>query len=107
MSEMTTLAEYDYKEEPLIALSCKHLFTISTLDGHVEIAKVYSKDKKGEWSGVLELPAKCGAIPQCPHCREPITNVRSYPQMFNDRELGKLCVKTRKHVHGFLMRIYA
>jgi hypothetical protein len=90
---MTTLADHDPSEEPLIALSCNHLFTISTLDGVVNIESVYQKNKKGEWAGVCELPAKCGAIPQCPHCRSPITNVRRY--LRNEDKTKKLLIWNR------------
>lgn len=76
---MSTLEEHDPAKEPLLILPCDHVFTMTTLDGVAKLESVYSSDpNSGEWSGLLPLPAQCGAIPQCPNCRTPIVNVRRY-----------------------------
>lgn len=77
---MKTLEAHEIdKDEPLISLECGHTFSLSTLDGTVGLESVYSRDKEGNWAGLLELPSKLGAAPSCPHCREPIANIRRYP----------------------------
>ena len=83
VSEMKTLETYNVdKDEPLVSLECGHTFVLSTLDGTVGLDAFYSKDKGGAWIGLLELPSKLGPAPSCPHCREPIANVRRYPSIF-------------------------
>lgn len=79
---MKLLESYDTKDEPLVTLECGHSFTLSSLDGTVALESVYAKNKESVWVAPKELPAKLGSIPHCPHCREPICNIRSYPFIF-------------------------
>lgn len=84
---MKTLDAYDVnKDEPIISLECGHSFTLSTLDGTVGLETVYERDKEGKWKGLLELPAKLGTAPSCPHCREPIANIRRYPHKYKTKQ---------------------
>lgn len=77
--EMKTLGENDPNEDPLLSLACGHVFTVSTLDNIVNLEEAYNKNEEGQWDSIRQLPPKCGAVPQCPKCRSPISNIRRYP----------------------------
>lgn len=99
--DLITFAKYedhDVDEEPIIVLPCKHFFTTSTLDGHLEIDRVYETDELGKplkglkpLSGidVSEKPK------QCPECRCVIHSVRRYGRVLRLAELRSL---ERKHM---------
>lgn len=56
--------------------SCRHTFTVETLDGHVGITDFYSQNEcTRQWSGLL-APIGFRKPPTCPNCRVPITAPR-------------------------------
>lgn len=65
---MSTYREHDLSEEPVLVLDCGHMFTLSTLDGHVALTQYYREDGPVEFS----------RVPTCPDCRTPITSTQRY-----------------------------
>lgn len=47
MKAFGDLNDEDVNEDPLIVLPCSHVFTASTLDGMMELHKVYEKQESG------------------------------------------------------------
>ena len=69
--------------------SCKHTFTVETLDGHCGMSDFYSKkDPSGPWVGLL-CPVGFRKPPACPTCRSPITAPR-YGRIFKRADLDIL-----------------
>lgn len=54
-------------------LDCSHLFTLSTLDAHVQLAQFY-----GEEGTALPFPVELSRVPTCPDCRTPISSTQRY-----------------------------
>ena len=52
---LTELDQGDLDEDPLIFLSCGHIFPMSSVDGHTELDKCYSKSAAGTWEKPLPL----------------------------------------------------
>ena len=118
-STWRSYADHDLKEAPVIVLRCGHLFTLPTLDGHVELAKYYrpagpqsqavEKALQQQWvdeissltsstpSAPAPLPEDFGKVPTCPGCRQPITYIKRY-----GRPVKKALVDhtQRKYVYG-------
>lgn len=92
---MTTFEESDPSSDPLVFLPCKHVFSMSTMDGWLGLSEVYSQE---EDSSARE-PARKWVAPTpfsktmslesrgCPNCRRTIFGVRRY-----GRVLHKVCV---------------
>jgi hypothetical protein len=69
--------------------SCKHTFTVETLDGHCGMSDFYNqKDLGGPWVGLL-CPVGFRKPPACPTCRSPITAPR-YGRIFKRADLDIL-----------------
>ncbi|KAJ8583241.1 hypothetical protein M405DRAFT_937339 [Rhizopogon salebrosus TDB-379] len=69
--------------------SCKHTFTIETLDGHCGMSDFYLQKEPGErWLGLLS-PVGFRKPPACPTCRSPITAPR-YGRIFKRADLDIL-----------------
>ena len=69
--------------------SCKHTFTIETLDGHCGMNEFYlQKESGGTWIGLLS-PVGFRKPPGCPTCRSPITAPR-YGRIFKRGDLDIL-----------------
>lgn len=65
------------KDDPgarLITLSCGHIFTVDTLDGHVDLTTCYTQ-RDGVWVG-LRTPVGYQQRKACPACRGSITSPR-------------------------------
>ena len=75
LSEVTPQSET--LDELLITLpSCRHTFTVETLDGHTGMSDFYlRREKDQQWHG-LRAPAGFQKPPTCPTCRAPITAPR-------------------------------
>ncbi|KAL6075671.1 NFX1-type zinc finger-containing protein 1 [Balamuthia mandrillaris] len=100
---MTTLADHDPNESPLVVLSCGHAFTIDTLDGLFKMEQLfYHRDARNmQWTALK--PTRLVAdkeIPSiaCPHCRAPISAVRRYGRALN-------CVSIRYAQRKFLTSV--
>ena len=74
------LAEIDLSSEDiserLIRLSCGHIFTVETLDGHCNMSEYYEIDPMGIFTATIAPPVKYQEPPSCPNCRGPITALR-------------------------------
>jgi hypothetical protein len=69
--------------------SCKHTFTVETLDGHCGMSDFYlQKEPGGRWLGLLS-PVGFRKPPACPTCRSPITAPR-YGRIFKRADLDIL-----------------
>lgn len=75
----------DYKsisldEDPVCILPCGHIFTISTLDSHMELLQYYRKNEEDSiWIEVQPLAnVQAGPPKDCPHCKAIISNVYRY-----------------------------
>src|SRR5882762_2625040 len=76
------LSEIDMKQktldEILITLpSCRHVFTVETLDGICDMNEFYQRDSnEGRWIGFADPPTGFRKPPTCPTCRKAITSPR-------------------------------
>lgn len=68
--------------------SCRHTFTVETLDGHCGMTEFYNCDPNGKWLG-LSSPAGFRQPPTCPTCRSEITAPR-YGRVFKRASLDIL-----------------
>ena len=68
--EMKTFAEIDWGVERMIVLGCGHVFTMETMDHHMEMKDYYEGDY-GNWTGIKMLSSQTGEnkIKTCPNCR--------------------------------------
>jgi hypothetical protein len=68
--EFKTFAEIDWEKERMIILECGHVFTMETMDHHMEMDKYYQGDY-GNWTNLVMLSSKSGEnkIMTCPNCR--------------------------------------
>ncbi|PKC17959.1 P-loop containing nucleoside triphosphate hydrolase protein [Rhizophagus irregularis] len=75
--EFKTFAETDLEKERVIILDCGHVFTMETMDHHMEMEKYYQGDY-GNWTDLVLLSSKSGEnkIMTCPTCRAPIKSKR-------------------------------
>lgn len=83
---MTTFSEHNPDESSLLVLPCSHVFTVESLDGAVEIQKVYKKNNNGQWIGIIpldEIPEETSEVMKCPNCRKPISGIRRYGRILN------------------------
>ncbi|KAG8871650.1 hypothetical protein FRB98_000618 [Tulasnella sp. 332] len=72
--EMDTHAEE--LENMVITLSCKHVFTVETLDRICELQKYYTQDQHGHWADLSPPPEGLRQAPTCPLCCVPINSLR-------------------------------
>lgn len=76
MITLSSYAEADLDDDPVIFLSCGHFYTASTLDGHLDMKAAYVVDDTGT---ILEpRPFARGAMKNCPECRSPLRNIHRY-----------------------------
>ena len=76
-------------DEMLITIpSCRHTFTVETLDGHCGMSEFYSCGQNGKWLGLLS-PIGFKRPPTCPTCRADITAPR-YGRVFKRADLDIL-----------------
>ncbi|KAF9227364.1 hypothetical protein BS17DRAFT_747823 [Gyrodon lividus] len=76
-------------DELLVTIpSCRHAFTVETLDGHCRMTEFYSRSVDGQWCGLL-APTGFKRPPTCPTCRAAITAPR-YGRVFKRADLDIL-----------------
>ncbi|KAG2106489.1 hypothetical protein BD769DRAFT_1654653 [Suillus cothurnatus] len=81
--------ELETLDEMLITIpSCKHTFTVETLDGHCSMNDFYFQNESGQWLRMLS-PIGFRKPPTCPTCRSPITAPR-YGRIFKRADLDIL-----------------
>ncbi|KAL0228513.1 hypothetical protein RCL1_004656 [Eukaryota sp. TZLM3-RCL] len=91
-----TYAQVDLNETPIIVLSCRHFFTVETLDGWLNYHQIFYSQ-----NGVLvpNMESKSFEDCRCPTCRCPITTVARYFRLSKAIDLFLLQVK---HYDGIL-----
>ncbi|CAM9853599.1 unnamed protein product, partial [Hapterophycus canaliculatus] len=84
------LKEHDPSVEPIVVLGCGHAYTLSTLDGLLDLTSAYKKVHKGgshqqsgEWIEPLPLESDCSKLKLCPDCRAPVSGVSRYNRITN------------------------
>ncbi|KAL7565937.1 hypothetical protein ACA910_008397 [Epithemia clementina (nom. ined.)] len=91
-----TYKDLDVDCDPILVLPCGHFFSVSTLDGHIEIDRVYERD--GD-DFITCVPLASNDVnekgKQCPDCRAPIHSIRRYSRIIN---LSILRGLERKHM---------
>ena len=74
--------EIEIDEDPLIFLSCGHFYTVSTIDGIMELTQHYVTDfRTGKIVGLKlsQWVVKSGSAPKgCPVCRKPLRDIYRY-----------------------------
>lgn len=77
---------------PLIVLpNCGHCFTMTTMDGVVDLKAFYSKQAgSSDWASASPVPATMSSMPTCPLCRTPVTGLRRYGRVLNKLRLDNL-----------------
>ena len=103
MADLISRDDYkdvDVNADPVIVLSCGHVFTISTLDGHVGIASVYDMSKDGAFVGLKNVSLADAVAPKtCPSCRQLITSPSRYGRAIKLHDLHHSEIKA-KTCHG-------
>lgn len=97
MFTLTSYEEHDVDADPVLFLPCGHFFAASTLDGHIEIRKVYEMNEYGDFTAIKSLQGNdvSEKAKQCPDCRAVIHSVRRYNRLLRLVELR--CLE-RKHM---------
>lgn len=86
MLEFVPYGSINLDESPILVLSCGHFFTSETLDGYLELSKVYSVDDQGNYTGFVDPEGQLNEqTPRCPTCRQPFLqySVRRYGRVIN------------------------
>jgi hypothetical protein len=98
-----TLADYEVdKSGPLIALPCKHVYSVESLDGYMELSKHYRHTELGEWREAISQTQEIKRMLSCPDCREPITGVFRYGRVVNKGVLDNITCKFQVNGQGKL-----
>lgn len=97
MIMLTSYEEHNVDDDPIIVLPCGHLYTVSSLDGHLAMKEVYKRDESGSFVAVRPLrEADINEKPMaCPGCRAVIHSIRRYGRLLRLSELRSL---ERKHL---------
>jgi hypothetical protein len=88
--EFKTYEEIDLDDDPIIIPPCKHLCSRTSLDGILEIDKVYIIEENGGFVGSIANGTMTSQRPQCPKCRSPISQIQRYNRVVNRSILDKL-----------------
>jgi hypothetical protein len=73
----TTYREHEsLDEDPIIFLSCGHFYTMSTLDGHMDLKSAYEINDDGKILGPRNFART--EMKACPECRAPLRNIHRY-----------------------------
>lgn len=86
MLEFVPYGSIDLDKSPILVLSCGHFFTSETLDGYLELHKVYLMDSQGDYTGFVDPEGQLNEqTPKCPTCRQPFLqySVRRYGRVIN------------------------
>ncbi|RVD85435.1 uncharacterized protein DFL_003756 [Arthrobotrys flagrans] len=82
----------DLNEDPVIVLKCGHIYTMSSLDGFLDLEKHYQVDQD---AGKRRILMSGEALKGCPDCRRPFRNIDRYNRVFKSVLLDEL---TRRFV---------
>ncbi|KAK6518253.1 hypothetical protein TWF506_005413 [Arthrobotrys conoides] len=87
-----TYEDIDLNVDPVIVLKCGHIYTMSSLDGFLELEKHYQVDQEG---GARRILMSGEALKGCPDCRRPFRDIDRYNRVFKSFLLDEL---TRRFV---------
>ncbi|KAK5189250.1 hypothetical protein LTR47_011248 [Exophiala xenobiotica] len=88
--ELSTYAEIDVEQTPIVALQCGHFFTAESLDGHIGMSNVYRTNPCGRFTGLVDISrALATTIPRCPDCQRPI---RQYTTQRYNRVINRAVI---------------
>ena len=75
-----TYVDIELHEDPIIMPSCRHLITLSSMDGHVEIADYYELSPSSSVDALKPLPEAFSIknIKKCPIYRGPLRDINRY-----------------------------
>ncbi|KAK6532447.1 hypothetical protein TWF281_006635 [Arthrobotrys megalospora] len=93
--DLITLEVYediDLNKDPVIILRCGHIYTMSSLDGYLELEKHYVVDQD---AGKRRILMSGEALKGCPDCRRPFRDIDRYNRVFKSILLDEL---TRRFV---------
>ncbi|KAK6501312.1 hypothetical protein TWF481_009153 [Arthrobotrys musiformis] len=88
--DLITLESYDeikLNEDPVIFLKCGHFYTMSSLDGTLELKKYYEVDRR---AGTRRILMSGETLKGCPDCRRPLRNIDRYNRIFKSSLLDEL-----------------
>lgn len=92
-----TYGDVDIDENPIIFLTCGHFYTVSTLDGLMDLKESYIIDPEGTILGPKPASGVAsGEGPKgCPECRKPLRDIHRYNRVV---KLALLDEATRRFV---------
>lgn len=92
-----TYGDVNVDEEPIIFLTCGHFYTVSTLDGLMDLKESYIIDPEGKILGPKPSSrVSSGKAPKgCPECRTPLRDIHRYNRVV---KLALLDEATRRFV---------
>ena len=96
--DMILFTEYqdlDVDADPVIFLPCGHFFSVSTLDGVMDLNSAYTQDQSGDYIGLQSLSTVGANNAKCPDCRNVIHSVKRYGRLIS---LHCLRASERKHM---------
>lgn len=104
---LTAYDSHNVDDDPVIFLPCGHFFSVSTLDGWLDIAAVYETNESGPFTGLKSLAGSgVGEKPkQCPDCRAVIHSIRRYGRVLRLIELRGLERKSMMFVQRALQNV--
>ncbi|CAB5387849.1 unnamed protein product [Rhizophagus irregularis] len=109
INSKSTFSEIDWNEKRMVVLTCRHVYTMETMDMIMEMKNYYEGSIKEGWKSVKILPALLMNAKTCPTCRTPIKNVKRYGRIINkytlDMQNKKFLLKYDSHLKEIIMQI--
>ncbi|KAG0025767.1 hypothetical protein BGZ81_006855 [Podila clonocystis] len=99
MIMMANLGETDVDDDPILVLSCGHAWTMTTMDGMMEMDTYYKSEIDPETDKTIyitkrPLPGNEVSQVSCPSCRKPIMRLFRYGRRIKDAQLS---MRLKKH----------
>ncbi|GBC46709.1 uncharacterized protein OCT59_017758 [Rhizophagus irregularis] len=105
----STFSVIDWNEKRMIVLTCKHVYTMETMDMLMEMENYYEGSIEEGWTSVKILPALLMNTKTCPTCGTPIKNVKRYGRIINkytlDMQNKKFLLKYDSKLKEIIMQI--
>lgn len=102
-----TYKDINVDEDPVIILPCKHMFTLSTLDGQLGLSDCYEMDKDGVPTKAKPFPAtgSDGPIKGCPNCRSSLRSINRYNRITKKAILDESTKKFITEAHSEFQKL--
>ncbi|CRG91157.1 Helicase required for RNAi-mediated heterochromatin assembly 1 [Talaromyces islandicus] len=105
----STVNEIDPDKDPLIFLSCGHFYTLTSLDGNMQMSSYYIMD---ESTGNVVRPkltpwviTSHDSFKGCPECRAPLHNIDRYNRIVKRNLLNEATKRFVTQAHETHMRL--